>query len=229
MLSPALPFKDALRGLRTGLATGRRMIRPLEDHSPKALAGLMRGVLSRADTVGLEVDRTTSRLVHMLLDRPESRDFRGWTMARMAVEPAGPAIFAERLYCGLDVAFERLGLPSELLSEARAARAFEHARHSAPEPEDVYDLSAELLLRADECMFAPPPPFGARTPTAERHLALFAVMLWLLAEPARDQEEEEALLGVCIDAASALGRQVADLPDDRQAIRQLLRDYARLI
>lgn len=231
MLSPALPVKDALRGLRTGfstgMTTGRKIIAPLLDTTPRPVADLMRDIAHRAEQVTPEVEHATSRLVHLLLDRPGAGDFRGWSLARMVAEPAGAEVFAARLYHGVDRAFRQLGLPPDLLSEMRAAQAFDALRQTLPH-DDLHALAAELLLGADERMFAPPPPFAARAAAEDRRLALFGVMLWLLADDGSD-EDEEALLGVCLDAAMAVGRQVSDLPRDRAALRGLLFDYARLI
>jgi hypothetical protein len=226
MFSPALPLKDTLRGLRNGLETGRNLIRPLQEKVPVPVNVVMRDILTRADSVGARMDRATSQLAHLLLDHPETRDFRGWTLTRMAADPAGPTIFAERLYHGLEIAFERLSLPPELFSEVLAARAFEQALR--PAPEDGADLAAGLLLHAEGRLFAQQPPFARRARPEDRRLALFGVLLWLLAE--RDSDtEEDALLDVCIDAAAAVGREVADLPGSRAEVRQLLSHYVRLV
>lgn len=228
MLSPALPVKDALRGLRTGLTAGRQAIQPLQAYVPPSVNGLLDGLFRQIDRIGLRVERETSLMMHSMFDQPDRQPRRSWTLARMAADPAGPRVFAERLYSGIAVAFERMSLPSELLSEALAARAFDRALRADPAPEDIHDLAAALVIEADARVFVPPPPFAARAPVADRRLALFAVMLWLLVDPDEDPDEQ-ALLGLCIDAASALGRQIDDLPDDRGAIRRLLADYARLI
>ncbi|WP_211907388.1 hypothetical protein [Pikeienuella piscinae] len=228
MLSPALPVKDALRSLRTGLAAGREVIRPLRSLVPPPVGGLVDDFMHRIDRIGLRVEHETSRAVHSMLDHSTPQERNTWTLARMATDPAGPTAFAERLYFGLEIAFERLSLPSELLSEMLAARAFDRTLRSTPPPGDSFDLAAALLIEADAGMFAPPPPFAVRASAADRRLALFAVMLWLLVDP-DDDPDEQALLDICIDAAAALGRQIAELPDDRAAIRRLLSEYARLI
>lgn len=229
MLSPALPIKDALRGLRTGLRTGGGLIRRLPDTSPRPVAALLRDVLQRADLLGQEVDQASSRLFHRLLDRPEMRDFGGRSLAVLLEEPEGGELFAARLYFGLGIAFQRLSLPGrELLSEVLAAQAFDRVCRAAPPAGDVYAVAAELLLEADEHSFAPAPPFTPRAGAEDRRLALFAVILWMLVDGGSD-DDEETLLGVCLDAACALGRQIADLPRDRAALRALLCDYARLI
>jgi hypothetical protein len=230
MLPPTLPLKDALRGLRSGLQFGRSAIAPLRDDAPQPVRDLVGEVFTRLDRIGLRLEQAGSALAHTLLDAtPQTAP----GLAALAAHPEGAALFAQQLYLRLGAAAQALGGDSLTVSEFLAAQAFEQATAARPAAADDADLAALLFLRLEALLPTAALPFAPRTPADLRRLALFAVLLWLIApRDAANQAaagEEAALFGVACDAAAALGRETADLPADRAGLRRLLADYAAVI
>ncbi len=227
MIPATVPIKDALRGFRLGLHRGRDAMVPLGEGMPGPMRKALGQIVNRADAIGARLESAGSALVQTLLDlQPGATTLRG-----LADDPEGAARFAQTLYRHLNLALARTGGPSMAISELIAARDFARALEKMTDPADDAGLAAALFLQLDAGLLDVTLPFAVTACETDRpssRIAVFAVLLWLLAD--RDGVTDEGdLFGVACDAASSHARRSLRLPRERAALRELFATYAALI
>ncbi|MEO0388105.1 MAG: hypothetical protein AAF281_11330, partial [Pseudomonadota bacterium] len=198
-----LPLKDALRGVRFALRTGRRQLDPLAGRVPIPLAGLAADVMGQVDQVAAGVEAFGSTTAHRFLDAPGAAD--GAPDLPQPDAGSGSAQrFAQTVYYGLSRALSRLGTEDALVSETLAAEAFRSVRDRTEPALVVEDYAAEIMRALlDRVVAGRPPGLTPAVPEDQGAIAVFAVTLWLLVERAGGAEDEDQLLDTCTDVARA--------------------------
>lgn len=225
MFSSALPIKDVLRGLRSGMTAGRVAIEPIGRGFPAPVRDLVGGL----DLIARQIEASTSRLAHSLLDSGAGWQKDGAVpLQALVLRQDRDTLFAQLAYGALGSAYRRFSDRRGLVSETLAARAFNTAVGATAQDQD--DLAAELLLRLISVGVLRPAPFdpvNAADPRAER-LACIAFTLWLCCARSPGVDDND-LLDLCCDAASYIEGKIALTPANRPALRLALADCARLL
>ncbi|MCR8722755.1 hypothetical protein [Frigidibacter sp. ROC022] len=224
-MSGALPLKDLLRGLRSGMTAGRVAIDPLS----RELHGPLRGVVDGLDIIASRLEATTSRLAHSIFDEGETlQKGHFWTLQALATHPSGPTVFAQLAYGVLGAAYKRFSDRPVLVSETLAAQTFQTAM--AATYQDRTELPAEMLLQLKSARVIRYAPFALPSAPKDRSAILAYTAFVILLCIDRDAESEHTdLLDLCCDTAPLIVRKFGFHPDERSAIRTAIADCARLI
>lgn len=210
------PIKDVARSLRFAVEQGGRSLRkglPL-DALPEPAARLADAALTTAWKIGDSAGRGVSSLAHLLegddtpppLSHPE--------------EAAAEARFAAATHDGLRLALIRLGAERCLVSEAAAVVAWRRVIRAA-EPSDSATAAALYLALLDPPAVREVVWADAKSPITEaERVAVFAVLLAMLADPAGYQD----LLRAATDLALALAGELAKA-DDPARLKTLFEDF----
>ena len=197
-----MPLREALRGLRHVMRrTGGAVVEilPVGD-LPKPAADLAGAILSTAGDAVRRVDRAASDLAKTLLGGPPSRTVRlGDLMQGRDADDR----FAQAAYRGLRDVLDRLGAPHVFVSEAVAREAFRAATPDAPAA-----FAAGLARRLLAARVLRGAGAEARVPAETlAPVAVTALFLWLLSDPAGDGAKDA--LAAATDLAAALAEEVA--------------------
>lgn len=210
------PIKDVARSLRFAVEQGGRSLRkglPL-DALPEPAARLADAALSTAWKVGESAGRGVSSLAHLLegddtpppLSHPE--------------EAAAEARFAAATHDGLRLALRRLGAESCLVSEAAAVAAWRRVTRAAEASDSATAAALYLSLLTPPAVREVVWPEGATPPAEAQRVAVFAVLLAMLSDPAGYLD----LLPAATDLALALAGDLATA-DDAASLKTLFEDF----
>lgn len=224
-----LPIKDALRMLRHTMRIGRARLGEPPAPMPGPVDTVARRVLDEVDHVAGQINAVAAGLSHRLLDaEPVARS----PTLEEIVGRTDPAVtFAAAAYRGTTRALRLLGACDGLVSETRAAEAFRAALRETG-PGDRYALAAAIAhgfgrrhVVINVLALPETAPEGLSGVEIGR-LAVFAVMLWLLADRLPEDEDPDGLLAAACAMARALSDDLARAGWTREAIGALLRAYA---
>lgn len=210
------PIKDVARSLRFAVEQGGRSLRkglPL-DALPEPAARLADAALTTAWRIGDTAGRGVRSLAHLLegddtpppLSHPE--------------EAAAEARFAAVTHDGLRTALLRLGAESCLVSEAAAVAAWRRVTRSAEGSDSATAASLYLALLEPPAVREVVWPEAVTPPAEATRVAVFAVLLAMLADPAGYQD----LLPAATDLALALAGDLAKAADPA-ALKTLFEDF----
>lgn len=227
-----LPLKDALRLLRHTMRVGRARLGEPPTPVPPPVDMVARRVLDEVDHVAGQINALAAGLSHRLLDAGPVE--RSPTLEEI-VARADPALsFAAAAYRGTTRALRLLGACDGLVSETRAAEAF-HAALQETGPGDRYALAAAIAdgfgrrhVVVNVLALPETAPEGLSDVEIGR-LAIFAVMLWLLADRLPEDEDPDGLLAAACAMARALSGELSRAGWTREAVGALLRAYAEHI
>lgn len=223
----ALPFKDALRGLR---ATAHRSASAfLTEDMTKAGAAALPPLAKEAAAAARLAARTTEAAARRLdPSRVDAPQISGLTA--IGETPNPELAFAEAAYRSLAATLARLGREDFLISQTLAAYAYRLAMESAEEA----SFAARLIRRLFEhhvVAFAPGTPLGLRE--ADRRdiaVAIFALMTFLFAERLGGEPADEVeLRNACADVAAALKNDIVAVRGDWDAFAALVQRYVDAI
>jgi hypothetical protein len=154
------------------------------------------------------------------------------TLENLASAGEPEVVFAQTAYRALAYALVYLGAADGLVSEVRAAEAYVAAVQPPRGEGDPYTTAAALMnemLRREvvrEVILGDAgggdPLRGSEVPA----IAIFALVLCLLAERPDEEEDAEALLVACCDVARALRGDIAACHGDEARLRALIAAYA---
>lgn len=210
------PIKDVARSLRFAVEQGGRSLRkglPLEA-LPEPAARLADAALTTAWKIGDSAGRGVSSLAHLLdkddtpppLSHPE--------------EATAEARFAAATHDGLRAALLRLGAEGCLVSEAAAVAAWRRVTRSAEASDSATAAALYLALLDPPAVREVVWPDAAAPVADATRLAVFAVLLAMLADPAGYQE----MLPAATDIALALADDLAKA-EDPAALKTLFEDF----
>ncbi len=205
-LPDAMPLRDALRGLRHAVRRGGETFldaMPLGS-LPGPAAGLAGSVLREVGSIAEGLNAVASGFARIALgasDEPLG-SLQGLT-GRQNAEDA----FAKGIYAALRAVLRRLQAPSVYISETAARDAY---LTLGPHPQLGSDeaIAAALSLALSDAKVLR----GASAGDADRlpgvaldHVAIFAVMLWLMSD--RSDADDHATLDAATDLATALASE----------------------
>lgn len=198
-LPDPVPLREALRGLRHALRSGRETLAgtaPLDVLPREAALALKTG-----DQIARRLDHVASQVLRRFLgtgapDQASLQDF-----ADRGAAAAGD--FAGFCYVGLSLILDRLGVTHAFISEAAAQQAWLRVIARAPVWE-MPRLSAALYLELrDQRVLRDlePEPAAGLEPGEVLPVAVFTLLLWLQSEP-----EHVAGTGESLGESRALDR-----------------------
>ncbi len=210
------PIKDVARSLRFAVERGGRSLRrglPL-DVLPEPAARLADAALTTALIISGSAGRGVSSLAHLLEgdDTPPPLSHRE--------EAAAEGRFAAAAHDGLRAALLRLGAESCLVSEAAAVAAWRRVTRSAAASDGATAASLYLALLDPPAVREVVWPEATTPPADATRIAVFAVLLAMLADPAGYQD----LLPAATDLAMALAGDLAKA-DDPAALKTLFEEF----
>lgn len=225
----AMPLREALRGLRHVLrrsGTSLRETLPVE-RLPKPAADVAVAVLREVEDVARTVDRAATDLVRRVIGADE----RAAPRLDAPPDPARASAFAAAAYTALQTVLERLGAGEVFISEAGLRDGYLSLGENANASQDEAARAAELmmsLLRARVVRDPPAMPEARVPPKNLTPVALFALLLWLLAPRAEDDAESVAALDAASDIAAALSSDVTAAADahDTGRLAALFAEFA---
>lgn len=199
----AAPIKDVARSLRFAVEQGGRSLKkglPLEA-LPEPAVRLADAALATARRLG---DRAGS-LAHVLLDGDDTPP-----PLSHPEEAEAEARFAAAAHDGLRAALKRLGAESCLVGEAAAAAAWRRATRASGGSDGATAAALYLALLDPPAIREVVWPEGATPPAEAGRVAIFAVLLAMLADPAGYRD----LIPAATDLALALAGDLsaADAP-----------------
>jgi hypothetical protein len=204
-----VPLKDMARSLRFVAERGGRTLRdtlPI-DALPEPAARLADGALASVLRLGGQAQRGVSDLAHRLLDRDDPPPPLTGPDAAEA-----ESRFAAAAHDGLRVALRQLGAEDSLIRETTARHVW--AAVFAQGPKGSEGATAAALFQALEAAHVIRetvwPEAAALPPAEARRIALFAVLLAMLADPA----DFHSRLHASVDLALALRADIAAAPDE---------------
>lgn len=214
-LDPA-PLKDMARSLRFVAERGGRTLKealPL-DILPDPAARAADAALATLRKVGREADRSVSALAHALLDRKDPSP---------SLSQTADTGFAAAIHDGLRVALSQMGVESSLISETAAGRAWATVHQAGPGGKDS-ETAAALFVALVQFHAVREAIWREESkpllPTDTARVAIFAVLLAMLADPSG----HAALLPAATDLALALRGDLAD-NDDATALAALFEEF----
>jgi hypothetical protein len=210
-----MPLREALRGLRHVLRRGGESLRETVPVGslPGPAADVAGKVLHHVGQVARKVDSVASDIAGRMLgvaDAPPAPDLAG---------PVDAGGFAAAVYAALRVVLARMGVADAFVSEV-AARDAPGAAYADPVDADEAARAAGLMLALLAGQVVRDVVPGAQSdiaPVAVPPVAVFAVMLWLVAD--RSQDGGEAALQAAADLALAMAPDVAAAAGARDAGR----------
>lgn len=226
--TPILPLKDALRGLRFGLQSGRETLRPLQQDLPAPLRDIVQKLDGAMESVTIDIDKATSKLAHRILDLGGGSRLEMQSLPVLMKHDTGDVLFAQLAYRGLTRAFADFECDKPLVSELLAARAFEDAKKRAGIDPDPLEMATDLAVTMRSQSVVRFTHSASDKSTIQIPVALMAMILWFLAERSVG-EDEDALLDVCCEVAHALSDQIGEIDGDRAETRVFLDQYAGCI
>ena len=217
LLDPA-PLKDMARSLRFVAERGGRTLRdtlPI-DALPEPAARLADGALASVLQLSGQAQRRVSDLAHRLLDRDDPPP----PLTKPDATEA-ESRFATAAHDGLRAALHQLGAEDSLISETAVRRVWAKVFSQGPKGSEG-TTAATLFIALDEAQVIRETVWSEATalPLAEaRRIALFSVLLAMLADPAdfhsRLHASVDLALALRADIAAALdGRRLASLFDE---------------
>jgi hypothetical protein len=222
-----MPLRGALRALRHVVRRGgEALIETLPvDSLPGPTAVVAEKVLREVEEIARGLDEAASGLAKRVI---------GGTGAQppalgLAPDPRQAATFAAAAYAALRAALKRIGAGGAFVSEAAARTSYLALPRdrAATEADRAADL-ALALLAARVVRDAPAHP-AARVGAADvPGVAVFAVLLWLVAPRAADEAEGEAALDAAVDLTVAIADDVAAAcaARDRARLAALFAEFA---
>jgi hypothetical protein len=219
-----LALKDALRTVRFMAQRGRRFARDsVPSVVPQPADRLIASALTQADTLASRIEREAARFVYSSIgSSPDLPDLR--------IADADPgkdlraAQFAEAAYRGLMKALELLQAESALVSESAARSAYAAvAERSAAHPERWGALLIREMLQRRVVREVSLVPGGHDEERLVAHLALFALMIWLLSD--RDAGDALEALEASVALAIGLRDELAAVGDDVGGLAGLLKEF----
>lgn len=227
MAGIALPIKDALRGVRSGMTAGRIAVEPLRGALPAPARGLIGELISSADFFVNEFDKASSLMARNLFgDGPVWQRDGCWSLGQLAARPDGEMIFGPLAYGVLLAAYQRFADTESLVSEARAASAFRTAVDASQG--DQVRLPSELLVAMQDEEVIHGSPFTDRIDPEAARLSFTAFVLWLLIDRTSDADDND-LLDVCCDAARYVDARIASSLSEPEKVTAEFAACARLI
>ncbi|WP_299394234.1 hypothetical protein [Pelagibius sp.] len=228
-----LPLKDALRMLRFTMKRGRGFLDTPLDPIPSPISDVARSVLRDFDQIADRVNDMAAGLSRRFLDSGGGESLSTATLEDIEHIGHAEIAFAQAAYHGLTRALPHLGASEGLVSEVRSAEAYKAAIQSGAAEKDRFALAAALMQEmVDRGVIRDLLP-AAREEEGEplteeelEKLAIFALILWFLAERQDGPEDAEALLLTCCDMAEALKTEVTECLGDAERLRALLSAYA---
>jgi hypothetical protein len=226
--TPSLPLKDALRGLRFGLKSGRASLQSLQTELPVPLRQIARQLDVAMETVTTDIDTVSSKLVHRILDLDGAACPEIHSISELLKHKNGDLLFAQMIYHGLTRAFALFECDNPLVSELLATRAFNAVKVNSSIASDPVDIATDLLISMRSLNAARLPQSPAEKDANLIPVALNAVFLWFLVDR-NSGEDEDALLDVCCEVALALSEQIIINGADRAKTQVFLGQYASCI
>lgn len=200
-----LLLKDALRSARFTLRRGRDLMEPPAP-TPAPVGEAARAVLASVDLIALRFDDMARAIGGALLDLDARTDGPAPILTRLRGRPGDQLVFAQLAYRGGLRALKRLGARDAMLSEANAAAAFLAVGRSAGDPPSRAAGLFRALRAGGFVRDVARRPAGRLDVTSDdvEALTIFAVVLWMLAEPGAEPTRGDAVLIDCCDLALAL-------------------------
>lgn len=201
----ATPLKDIARSLRFAAERGGRTVSEALPRGalPDPAARLADAALATVRKIAKEADRGVSALAHAVLDRNDPPP--------SLAQPTETG-FSAVAHDGLRFALAHLGAESSLISETAAQRAWDQVSHSGAGAKDSATAAALFLAMLNghvlrEAIWGE----AARkiAPADTERVAVFAVLLAMLAEPANPL----SLVPAATDLAFALRADLAETAD----------------
>lgn len=188
--SPPLPdpiaLRDALRGLRHALRSSHATLSEAVtlDTLPPEAAGLTRGAVAAGEKLARGVDHFASGMLRRLLG---GGTMPGVRLTGLVDQPDSAADdFAGFCYVGLTLILEQLGVEQALISESAARQAWQQVAGTAAVRDSLPALAAALYLALRQQRVLrelDTTPVTGLEGASVIPVALFAVLLWLLAPP----------------------------------------------
>jgi hypothetical protein len=223
-IPPRLPLpkgtmvREALRDLRHAIHLARDTVDlvPL----PPPVEALARPVLRGVDRLARQAEAAATEVAHGIFGGdalPEEG------LSEIEQDQDSDSRFARTAYVALRAALTRLEAPELRVSEATACDVHRAARLKGPSS-DLAAWAATLTLGALRAGVVRGAPAAGQTGRDEGGLAmiaLFAVMLWLICDPSRN----EGALAACVNLAAALRDEILAARDEPEALAALFTEF----
>jgi hypothetical protein len=228
LTTPNPALKDALRGLRFGLKSGRAAFRLSHQDLPVPLRRFAHQLDSAVNTVAKDIDTTSSDLAHRILDLSCTDEPKIHTLPDLQAHKKGDLLFAQFVYQGLIRAFALLECEEPLVSELSAVHAFAEVKANSGTDSDPSEFATDLLIAMRSLNVVQLPRISPDKGAELILVALHAVFFWFLADRF-SEEDEDALLDVCCEVAHALKDRIIEINGERAETRLFLEQYAYCI